>query len=214
MQEATRIFLIRHGETLWNTETRIQGHTDIDLNDRGRWQAARVAAALVGEELQAVYTSDLARARNTAQAIAQACRVPLRTVTALRERAFGDFEGKTFSEIEATWPELAQRWRQRDPDFGPPGGEVLASFYERCVQTLMAVSAFHAGGAIAVVAHGGVLDCLYRAATGQSLQAPRTWEISNAGINRLLRAGSQLSLVGWSDVQHLQGQGALDEPVS
>ena len=129
----------------------------------------------------------------------------------LRERAFGSFEGRTFAEIERDQPEAAERWRRRDPTFGPPGGEVLQDFFERSVGVVHEIAADHPGQAVALVTHGGVLDCLYRAATGQTLQAPRTWEIANAGINRLLRAGTVLTLVGWADLAHLEGQPSLDE---
>lgn len=129
--QATRIILIRHGETSWNTETRIQGHTDIDLNARGRWQAQRLAAALVDEGLAAIYSSDLSRAHSTALAVAQTSGLEVRVKPVLRERAFGTFEGRTFAEIEAQWPEDARRWRSRDPSFGPPGGESLQAFYDR-----------------------------------------------------------------------------------
>lgn len=209
--QATRIILIRHGETSWNTETRIQGHTDIDLNARGRWQAQRLAAALVDEGLAAIYSSDLSRAHSTALAVAQTSGLEVRVKPVLRERAFGTFEGRTFAEIEAQWPEDARRWRSRDPSFGPPGGETLQAFYDRCVRTVHEIAAPHEGQAVAMVAHGGVLDCLYRAATGQALNAPRTWVMANAGINRLLRAPDVLTLVGWADVGHLEGEPPLDE---
>lgn len=211
MQQPTRIVLIRHGETDWNTETRIQGHTDIPLNRRGRWQAQRLGAALADEGLAAVYASDLQRAHATAQAVAQASGLEVVVHTGLRERAFGAFEGLTFSEIEDRWPEWARRWRQRDPEFGPPGGEALQDFFKRSVQAVHDLAERHEGQAIALVAHGGVLDCLYRAATGQALNAPRTWQMSNAGINRLLRAGRVLTLVGWADVAHLEDESSLDE---
>lgn len=211
MQDVTRILLIRHGETSWNTETRIQGHTDIGLNARGRWQAQRAGQALADEGLTAVYSSDLQRAHDTAKAIAQAASAPLFVEAALRERAFGAFEGRTFAEIEQELPEAAERWRKRDPAFGPPGGEVLHEFFERSVQAVHTLAARHPGQTVAMVTHGGVLDCLYRASTGQALQAPRTWEIANAGINRVLRAGAVLTLVGWADVTHLEDQPSLDE---
>ncbi|MBM3388817.1 MAG: histidine phosphatase family protein [Betaproteobacteria bacterium] len=211
MQQATRIILIRHGETDWNTQTRIQGHTDIGLNPHGRWQAQRLAAALADEGLSMVYTSDLQRARATAQAVADTSGVPLAVTPTLRERAFGTFEGRTFAEIESQWPEHARRWRRRDPSFCPPGGEALQDFFERSVQAVHTLAAQHQGQTVAMVAHGGVLDCLYRAATGQALDAPRTWAMANAGINRLLRAGDVLTLVGWADVGHLDDEPALDE---
>jgi probable phosphoglycerate mutase len=211
MQPVTRIILIRHGETDWNTQTRIQGHIDIALNRRGRWQAQRLGAALADEGLAAVYSSDLQRARETAQAVADASGLSVQVSPTLRERAFGSFEGHTFAEIEAQWPEHAMRWRRRDPSFGPPGGETLLAFFERSLQAVHDLAAAHHGQAVAMVAHGGVLDCLYRAATGQSLGAARTWAMANAGINRLLRAGDVLTLVGWADVSHLDDEPTLDE---
>ncbi len=211
MQPVTRIILIRHGETDWNTQTRIQGHIDIALNRRGRWQAQRLGAALADQGLAAVYSSDLQRARETAQAVADASGLSVQVSPTLRERAFGSFEGHTFAEIEAQWPEQAMRWRRRDPSFGPPGGETLQAFFERSLQAVHDLAAAHHGQAVAMVAHGGVLDCLYRAATGQSLGAARTWAMANAGINRLLRAGDVLTLVGWADVSHLDDEPTLDE---
>ena len=211
MHDTTRIILIRHGETDWNADTRIQGHTDIPLNARGHWQARRAGQALADQGLDAVYASDLQRAHATAQAVADACGHSVTIERGLRERAFGNFEGRTFVEIERDLPEDALRWRRRDPDFGPPGGETLQAFYDRCVHTVHDLAQRHPGQAVAMVAHGGVLDCLYRAATGQALQAPRTWEIRNAGINRLLRAGPVLTLVGWADVAHLEQEPGQDE---
>jgi len=97
------------------------------------------------------------------------------------------------------------RWRRREPGAGPEGGEPLESFYERCVGVVTERAVAHPGQTIAIVAHGGVLDCLYRAAVGVALSAPRGWSIGNATINRLLFNGERLSLVGWSDEGHLAG---------
>ncbi|MBU6257182.1 MAG: histidine phosphatase family protein [Burkholderiales bacterium] len=204
MEEPTRVFLLRHGRTAWNAESRIQGQLDVPLDDRGRWEAARLALALAGETLAAIYSSDLERARETARPLAQATGVALHTDAALRERAFGRFEGVTYAEIEARWPDEARRWRAREPDFGPGGGEPLRRFYQRSVGAVQRLAAAHPGQAIAVVAHGGVLDCLYRAAGRIELQAPRTWQLGNAAINRLLWTPQGLSLVGWNDNSHLE----------
>ena len=200
---ATRIVAIRHGETAWNTESRIQGHTDIPLNDMGLWQADRVAHTLRDDPLQAVYSSDLQRACSTAAAIAQAQHLPLQLEPGLRERHFGQLEGLTHAEILDRWPEQARRWRERDPSFGPDGGETLQAFYERCVATLARLASRHPGGTIAVVAHGGVLDCFYRAANGIALDTPRSWKVGNAAINRLLYSPSGFTLVVWADDHHL-----------
>ena len=124
--QVTRIIAIRHGETAWNVDTRIQGQLDITLNMTGLMQAGRVAQALADEDIDAIYASDLLRAWQTANAIAHATDSPLSANTGLRERGFGLFEGKTFAEIETLWPEEAQRWRKREPDWAPPGGESLS----------------------------------------------------------------------------------------
>lgn len=209
--DATRIIAIRHGETAWNVDARIQGQLDIPLNETGRQQAQRLARSLAARDpIHAIYTSDLLRAWDTALSVSQALGRRAVTHDGLRERGFGVFEGKTFSEIEAAWPEDALRWRRREPDWAPPGGESLLQMRERVLQTLHALAARHAGEQILVVAHGGVMDLLYRTATGQDLQSPRTWQVANTAVNRLLWTPQGLTLVGWADTSHLE-DGSLDE---
>jgi len=209
---STRILAIRHGETAWNASTRIQGHTDIPLNDHGQRQAQLLGQALSqADPMDAIYSSDLQRALATAQALALHTGARLVTHVGLRERAFGDFEGRSFAQIEQEMPEQAQLWRTRVPDWIPPGsGESLLAMQQRVMATVNALAQQHPGQQIAVVAHGGVLDLLYRAATQQSLQAPRSWALGNAAINRLLWTPVSLTLVGWGDDAHLQGP-VLDE---
>ena len=212
MLQATRILAIRHGETAWNVDTRIQGQLDIGLNDTGRAQAQWLARSLAEREpLQAIYASDLARAWHTAQAVGQAQGLSVVAHTGLRERAFGDFEGRTFVEIEAELPEHARHWRQRTPDWTPPGtGESLLVLRERVLAAVNELAARHLGEQIALVAHGGVMDVLYRAATRLDVQAARTWQLPNTAVNRLLWTPEGLSLVGWADTTHLEGR-SLDE---
>ena len=217
--QATRILAIRHGETLWNVDTRIQGHLNIDLNDTGRWQAERVGHALAEEPIQAIYSSDLRRAFETAQAIAMAptrqrAQTPSPThVTPhlqLRERHFGHLQGKTWAEIESDYPEECKLWRSRDPHWSPVGGESLTALRERIQSCVDELASQHLGEQIVLVAHGGVMDALYRLATNQSIDAPRTWHLGNAAINRLLWTPQGLSLVGWGDVSHFDE--AFDAP--
>jgi len=214
--DATRIIAIRHGETAWNVDSRLQGHLDIPLNDVGLWQARQAALALADEPIDAIYSSDLQRAYATAQAVAQATGAPLTPERGLRERGFGDFQGQRFAEIEASWPEQAEHWRRRQPDWAPPGagGESLLQFRERVTQAVQALAAENMGNHIALFTHGGVLDVLYRLATGLDLQAARSWQIGNAAVNRLLwTPDSGLSLVGWADTTHLEDE-SLDERFS
>ena len=201
--QATRVVAIRHGQTDWNLASRVQGHRNIGLNACGRWQAQQVALALADEPFDAVYASDLDRARDTARALARHAGTELRLDSGLRERGFGVFEGLTYAEIEQRFPDAARRWRRREADFGPDGGETLRAFCDRAVGSVAALAARHRGQRIAVVAHGGVLDALYRAATRLPLEAPRTWHIANASINRLLASDNGLVVVGWDDTCHL-----------
>lgn len=209
--QVTRIVAIRHGETVWNAEMRMQGQLDTVLSARGRWQAGRAAEALADEAFGAVIASDLARAFDTAQAIAARQGLEVGTDAGLRERSFGIFEGHTYAEIDARWPAEAARWRRHDPDFGPDEGETFRAFYARSIAAATRIAAAHAGGSIAIVTHGGVLDCLYRAACGIAVEAPRTWELGNAAINRLLYTPRGFTLVGWSDTAHLDGDRPLDD---
>ncbi|RFO97467.1 histidine phosphatase family protein [Rhodoferax lacus] len=209
MSGATRIIAVRHGETDWNVATRIQGQIDIGLNDKGRWQAERVAEALADEALDAIYSSDLSRAHATAQAIAAAqpaLHAPVQTHTGLRERGFGKFEGHTYAAIEAQWPDESRLWKIRDPHFAPLGGESPVQVMARVGHTVNDIAARHPGEQIVLVAHGGVLDMLYRLATQQSVSAARTWELGNTAINRLLWTPEALTLVGWADTRHLDGE--------
>jgi probable phosphoglycerate mutase len=211
---ATRIIAIRHGETAWNVDTRLQGHLDVGLNAHGQWQARRAALALADEDIAVIYTSDLSRARATAQAIADHATSPVpRKVhpeIGLRERGFGIFEGQTYAQISMDWPEESRRWRQRDPHFAPEGGETLTQLRERITRTVNSLASRHLDEQIVLVAHGGVMDALYRMATGQDIESPRSWDLGNAAINRLLWTPDGLTLVGWADTRHLD-EPTLDE---
>ncbi|QEA12550.1 histidine phosphatase family protein [Comamonas flocculans] len=204
MQEPTRIIAIRHGETDWNVQGRIQGHQDVELNATGLRQARRLAQALRRETVGCIYSSDLQRALQTAQALAQTTGAPLVTEPRLRERSFGRYEGLRFMQVQTEAPEHARRWRERDPHYAPEGGENLSALRQRIAATVDELAARHAGEQIVLVAHGGVMDMLYRLATRQHLQAARTWQLPNAAVNRLLwNPGTGLTLVGWADTGHL-----------
>ena len=203
--QCTRILAIRHGETAWNQEARIQGQLDIPLNAHGLWQASQAAQALREEAIAAIYTSDLQRAVQTAQPLAQQHQQPLQLHPGLRERHFGECQGYTWAELAERSPDITDAWRRRVPEFAPPGGESLLDLRARVVNTFHELAERHVGEQIVVVAHGGVLDIVYRAAARVDLQSPRTWSLANAGINRVLWTPEGLTLVGWGDVSHLEG---------
>ena len=208
--QATRLIAIRHGETAWNADTRLQGHMDIALNARGRWQAERAAQALADESFAAIYTSDLQRAQAPPQALATLTGHPLQPHEGLRERHFGELQGQTHAQIEENFPAQALLWRHRDPHWTPTGGESLVTIHQRVTDTVAELASAHLGEQIVLFAHGGVLDMLYRHATGQTLQTPRSWNLGNATINRLLWTPEALTVVGWSDERHLDSE-SLDE---
>lgn len=211
--QATRILLIRHGETAWNAERRLQGHIDIPLNLEGERQAAALAGALAGERVEAIVSSDLQRAHQTALAVAGMKGIAVETDRALRERCYGAFEGLLYAEIEQRYPAEFAAWQARDVDSTVPDGERRAEtfrqFYQRSIDGILAWAGRYPGGTVAVVAHGGVLECAYRAALGLSLETPRTFKVMNASINRFTAREGKLVLDSWGEVGHLQG--ALDE---
>jgi probable phosphoglycerate mutase len=211
---STKILLIRHGETAWNAVRRLQGHTDIALNDEGLRQADALARALADERIDAVVASDLQRAMQTAQAVSALHDLPLHTDAELRERCYGGFEGLLYSDIERRYPADYALWQARDIDAVMPSGERQAEsfrqFYDRSVDAIVGWAERHAGKTVVVVAHGGVLECAYRAAVGMSLDSPRDFQVKNASINRFTLAGGKLSLDSWGEVEHLQ-LAALDD---
>lgn len=204
----TTILLIRHGETAWNAVKRLQGHIDIALNAEGERQAALLGAALAGEAIDHIVASDLGRARQTAEAIARTRGARVAIDPALRERCYGGFEGLLYSEIAARFPLEFAAWQARNIDAElPPGtnqGETFRQFYERSTGAIASHAAAHPGRTIALVAHGGVLECAYRQACGLPLETPRDFKVLNASVNRFVMEEGRLRLVSWGEVQHLR----------
>jgi probable phosphoglycerate mutase len=213
---STNILLIRHGETAWNAERRLQGHLDIALNTEGERQAQALADALADERIDLVVASDLSRARQTAAAVATRHGMQVQVDPGLRERCYGGFEGLLYAEIEARFPSEFAAWQGREIDAAlPPGGnrgETFRQFHQRAVEAILGWAAAHPGKTVALVAHGGVLECAYRCALGLPLETPRDFKVHNASINRFTVSGGALVLQSWGEVEHLR-QGVLDDLV-
>jgi 2,3-bisphosphoglycerate-dependent phosphoglycerate mutase len=207
---ATRICLVRHGETEWNAERRIQGQIDIGLNDTGRRQAAAAGRWLAGAGIAALYSSDLRRARTTAEAIGAALGLVPSLAPELRERRYGVFEGLTYAEAQARFPDGYAAFEGRNADYDFAGGESLRTMYGRVTGKLRELAAAHAGQAIAVVVHGGVLDVVNRFVRGNPLEMPRDFLIPNAGLNWIVAVDGAWRIESWGDTAHLDS-GALDE---
>ncbi|HQR21542.1 MAG TPA: histidine phosphatase family protein [Burkholderiaceae bacterium] len=202
----TTLLVIRHGETAWNAEHRIQGHLDIPLSPAGMRQAACLAERLGGAAIDAVYSSELARAWLTAAPLAERLGLEIMSDTRLRERSFGLFEGLTLDEIATRHPEPFRRWRERDPAWTVDGGESGLDLIDRVLGALHDIVTRHPGGTVAVVTHGGVLDVVYRAARTLPWDAPRQHQMLNASINRLSAVAPPLTMniIDWADVAHLE----------
>ncbi len=202
---STALLLIRHGETAWNAEHRIQGHLDIPLSATGIRQAALLANRLAQETIDAVYSSELTRARLTAEPFAARLGLEITLDTRLRERSFGVFEGLTADEVSARHPEGFRRWRERDPAWAINEGESGQQLIDRVLSALHDITLRHPDESVAVVTHGGVLDVVYRVARGLHWSAPREHQMLNASINRLTAQAAPLtlSILGWGDIAHL-----------
>lgn len=205
----TRLCLVRHGETDWNAQRRLQGSTDIPLNRQGLRQARATAERLADERFDHLYSSDLGRAMETARASAERLGLDILPLPDLRERNYGQFQGLTHDEAQQRYPALQPRLRAREPHATPPGGESLAVFSQRVERAFESLVATHTGATLLIVSHGGVLDIAYRLATGMPLEAPRDFVIGNACINWIVHDGTDWQLESWGDDTHLSG--ALDE---
>jgi probable phosphoglycerate mutase len=199
----TEILLIRHGETLWNQQGRMQGQRDSPLTPMGLHQARQVARRLKGAAFAALYSSDLGRAHQTARCIADETGHDVIAEPGLRERDFGIFEGLTHAEIKARHPADYELFARRDPDYAMPGGESAAQFRQRVVATLDRVATNHHGETVVVVSHGLVLDALYRTACSMALDVPRGFPLLNCSVNTFRRGADGWVAVTVCDVAHL-----------
>jgi probable phosphoglycerate mutase len=205
----TRICMVRHGETAWNAEGRVQGQLDIPLNDVGRAQARATAVVLAEHDFTAIYCSDLMRVRQTAEPAAKRLALPVSYMAELRERHYGMFETLTYVEVREKFPEQYARFRDKDPDFDFEGGESLRGFNERSLKAVGDLIARHQGEQILVFTHGGVLEMVYRHARAVGLSSARDFEIPNAAINWVEVTPDQWTVWSWAEVAHLEA--ALDD---
>ncbi len=199
----TELILLRHGETDWNRELRFQGHVDVGLNAIGFEQARRLARRMAGEQAHRIYASDLLRAQQTAQPVAQQLGLGSITDAALREQSFGSVDGMRVEDIRKHYPEAWANWVMFQEDYGMPGGETTRQFHARVMDAVNRLVAAHRGQTLVVVTHGGVLDMIYRTARSLGLSGPRQSDIPNAGLNRVRVRESGIEILSWADTAHL-----------
>ena len=208
----THICFIRHGETTWNAERRMQGHIDIPLNTTGMGQAKRLANALTQTKysFDAIYSSDLERALHTANAVARALSLDVQITPRLRERNVGKLQGLLLAKAPVLLPEIWQRHIARELDHDLGGGESIRTFHQRMQDILELFLNEHRGQSVLAVSHGGSLDMIYRIVTQQALDAERVAVVPNTSLNWITHDGSTWSVECWADTSHLS-ESALDD---
>ena len=203
----TRIYLIRHAETTWNAEGRLQGTLDAPLSERGQRQVRHLVETLAHVSLAAVYSSPLERAHGTARALAAAHGLTASTVGAFREMNQGEWEGRRVEDVAAESGESLKMWRDSPAETRLPGGETLAEVAHRAVAAFGDVTARHPDGTIAIVAHGGVNKTILLTL----LDAPlgHHWRIrqGNACVNIVEMDGSTARIAVLNDTIHLGPDG-------
>lgn len=199
------LYCIRHGESTYNAEGRIQGQSDVPLSDLGRQQGEATAAALAALPIEAIFCSPLRRAVQTAQPLADALRLPLREDPRLMEVHVGNFQDRLRSELDRLHPEAMARWRSGDPDFALPGGESRRELMRRGEEVFREIRSTGLAH-VAVVTHGGLLA----AALKSLLEIPahrHPFVLQNGSITRLDWNGTEVRLLSLSQFEHLRGIG-------
>ena len=203
----TTFLTMRHGETLWNAEQRFQGHGDSRLTRNGRSGAEALGKRLKGFDFDLLISSDLGRAMETAAIIAESTGHSIQVDKRLRERHYGVLEGLTIPEIQAGFPEAYERLLASDPDYVIPQGESRRQQYDRNIDFFKQAIAEQTGKTLALVAHGGVLDSLFRFVTGLPLNQPPCFISANTSLNIIFhgpfRYCTDWVIQTWGDVGHL-----------
>ncbi len=211
ISQATTLIVVRHGETEWNRDGLQQGQQNSDLTELGIQQAQAVADALEEYSFDAIYCSDLGRAVQTAEIIAEPHKLKLILDTRLRERHLGITQGLEYEQFKAKHPDVFRLSHSSDPDYVIPEGESIRQRTERAVACGNQIAQSHPGGRVLVVTHGGILDGLYRTTLGIPLTEPRRFSLYNAAINRFTIKNSAWQLNTWGDIHHLKDLDTLDD---
>ncbi len=200
-----RLLLVRHGESIWNEEDRIQGQQDVPLSERGRQQAIVLGKWLKGVPIDACYASPLSRAMETAQLMleAMAQKVLVRPLPALMERAFGEWEGKQVSEVKERYPNEFAQWVAQHYAPAPPGGESLSEFLSRVEQGLMEIVRNVPNGTVLMVGHSGSVKAAFCILFRLPLSSFARLRISNASLTVVELWNGQAWLLAFNDTCHL-----------
>jgi probable phosphoglycerate mutase len=201
----TRFIVVRHGETQWNVERRIQGARDSALTASGLAQADAIGKRLARERFDVLISSDLGRARQTAERVAFHTGLPVHADSRLRERNFGAGEGMTYEEIDRAFPDVFSRDRDSNPDIVIPGGESRRQFHDRVKAAFEDLARQYDGKRVCVITHGGVLSTLYRVVHDIPVAHAHRVTISNASYNAVAFDADAWTLEAWDETDHLPG---------
>jgi broad specificity phosphatase PhoE len=202
-----KLILVRHGETKWNHENRIVGHTQIALNSNGREQVARLSRALKDEKVSAIFSSPLRRARETAAAVANAHRLEVVTDDALKEVDAGELEGLTFGEVMERYGDFFQEWIKGNPSLRMPGGESMTELRQRTWPAVERVVGEYHDGMVILVSHSLAILSIISGALGMSTTDFRRLRLNVASISILNFRDGDVSLELFNDTCHLEGGG-------
>jgi broad specificity phosphatase PhoE len=190
-RNTVQIVLVRHGATDWNLQGRCQGATDRLLSEVGVRQAEQIATLLSDENLAAVYSSDLLRARQTAEIISRPHGLPVMIEEDIRELDHGELEGLTFNEIKQNYSQFLARWRSEPAEIPVPGGEKLIDVAERAWQGVNRIAERHSSArSIVVVSHNFPILGIVCRITGTHLNNYRSFHLDPCSITRLQRDGA------------------------
>jgi probable phosphoglycerate mutase len=200
----TELFLVRHGETVWNTENRFQGHQDSALTPLGIAQAEAAAAYLRPFTPTVLYASDLPRTLQTAQPIGVATGLTVLPEPALRERNLGIFEGLTRAEIETHHAADFARYVAREPEFVIPSGESLLQLSQRSMEIAERLARRHPDERVVIVSHGALLTTLLRGIMGVALHLPSEVRVPNGSVSRILFDGDSAAwtVISYGEILH------------
>ena len=203
-----RCFLVRHGETAWNAEGRVQGHLDSPLTDIGRRGASCLAARLHSVSFNAGYCSDLGRARNTMDAIISGTTTSVKFLTDLREKAYGSWEGVTFQEVRNRYFDEYQRLFEDDVDFAPSGGESDVDLVQRTKRFVDKVNHTHSEDEdILIVAHGGSLRAVLVNVLELPMESLWHFRLDNCSLSIVTTHTNDTSVHLWNDTSHVSQNG-------
>lgn len=200
-----KLFLVRHGETVWNAERRSQGHADIELSERGRLQAACLAQRLASEGLEAIYSSPLSRAVSTAAAIAAAHSLAVFTDDGLREMDQGDLEGLTGEQMRERHADVLRAWATTPATVRIPGGETLLELQERAWAAIERIRAAHHDATVAAVCHNFTILTIVCRALGLDLNHFRRLRHNLAALSVIEFSDRFPVLVAFNETRHLDG---------